>query len=107
MKLGLYKVNNSLGYDRTTFYNYYDNPHKIEEMLQPLLDKDEAAIVNLEDVESIDEFAEGYNDELYDGGWWAVTIRDYEDDEVERLADAYNALTCAQKDKFLRLTGNE
>lgn len=107
MKLGLYKVKNSLGYDRTTFYNYYDNPRKIEEMLQPLLDKDEAAIINLEDVESIDEFAEEYNDELYDGGWWAVTIRDYEDDEVERLADVYNALTDEQKDKFLRLTGNE
>ena len=58
MKLGLYKVNNSPGYDRTTFYNYYDNPRKIEEMLQPLLDKDEAAIINLEDVASIDEFAE-------------------------------------------------
>lgn len=29
------------------------------------------------------------------------------DEEVERLAEAYNALTCAQKDKFLRLTGNE
>lgn len=29
------------------------------------------------------------------------------DDEVERLAEAYNALTCAQKDEFLRLTGNE
>lgn len=32
---------------------------------------------------------------------------DEEDDEVERLAEAYNALTCAQKDEFLRLTGNE
>lgn len=30
-----------------------------------------------------------------------------EDGEVERLAEAYNALTCAQKDEFLRLTGNE
>lgn len=30
-----------------------------------------------------------------------------EEDEVERLAEAYNALTCAQKDEFLRLTGNE
>lgn len=29
------------------------------------------------------------------------------DDEVERLAEAYNALTCAQKNDFLRLTGNE
>lgn len=29
------------------------------------------------------------------------------DEEVERLAEAYNALTCAQKDEFLRLTGNE
>ena len=27
--------------------------------------------------------------------------------EVERLAEAYNALTCAQQDEFLRLTGNE
>ena len=27
-------------------------------------------------------------------------------EEVERLAEAYNALTCAQKDEFLRLTGN-
>ncbi len=32
---------------------------------------------------------------------------DEADDEVERLAEAYNALTCAQKDEFLRLTGNE
>lgn len=79
MKLGLYKVNNSLGYERHTFDNIYDDPRKIEEMLQPLLDKDEAAIINLEDVESIDWFAEEYNDELYDGGWWAVTIRDYDE----------------------------
>ena len=28
-------------------------------------------------------------------------------DEVERLAEAYNSLTCAEKDRFLRLTGNE
>lgn len=107
MKLGLYKVNNSFGYYRHTFDALYDNPQKIEEMLQPLLDKDEAAIVNLEDTESVDFFVSEYNDEVYDGGWWAVLIRDYEDDEVERLADAYNALTCAQKDEFLRLTGNE
>lgn len=79
MKLGLYKVNNSLGYERHTFDNIYDDPRKIEEMLQPLLDKDEAAIIGLEDVESIDLFAEEYNDELYDGGWWAVTIRDYDE----------------------------
>ena len=29
------------------------------------------------------------------------------DAEVEDLAERYNALTCAQKDEFLRLTGNE
>ena len=29
------------------------------------------------------------------------------DAEVEDLAERYNALTCAQKDEFLRMTGNE
>ena len=36
-----------------------------------------------------------------------LVLNDEEPDEVERLADAYNALTCAEKDRFLRLTGNE
>lgn len=73
-------MNNSLGYERHTFDNIYDDPRKIEEMLQPLLEKDEAAIVNLEDMESVDFFVNDYNDQEFDGGWWAVTIRDYEDD---------------------------
>ena len=35
------------------------------------------------------------------------TDEDDIDEQVERLAEAYNALTCEQKDEFLRLTGNE
>lgn len=80
MKLAFYQVNNSLGYERNTFDALYDNPRKIEEMLQPLLDKDEAAIVNLADTESVDFFVDEYNDEVYDGGWWTVLIRDYEEE---------------------------
>ena len=84
MKLGFYKVDNSLGYGRHTFDNIYDKPEKIEEMLQPLLDTDEAAIVYLESKESIDIFVDEYNDEIYDGGWFVVLIRDHEDDEPKK-----------------------
>ena len=76
MKLAFYKVDNSLNYERHTFDNIYDKPQEIEKMLLPLLDKDEAAIVNVEDKESLDYFVEEYNDEIYDGGWWCVVIND-------------------------------
>ena len=81
MKLAFYKVENCMGYERHTFDWYCDNPAKIEEMLQPLLEKDEAAIVNLEDWHSIDIFTDEYNDEIYDGGWWSVLINDYDLDD--------------------------
>lgn len=81
MKLGLYKVDNSLGYERHTFDALYDKPRKIEEMLQPLLDKGEAVIVNLETEGSVDEFVGEYNDKIYDGGWWSVLIRDCKDEK--------------------------
>ena len=78
MKLGFYKLDNSLGYNRNTFDDFYDKPNEIEKMLQPLLNNDEAAIVNLEDTESVDYFAEEYNDEIYDLGWLCVVIHDEE-----------------------------
>ena len=88
MKLGFYKVDNSLGYERHTFDYLYDDPQKIEEMLQPLLNDDnEAAIVNVEDVDSLDYFADEYNDEVYDNGYWCVLIRDYGKDIEERCKD--------------------
>lgn len=75
MIIAFYKVSNSLGYERHTFDELCDQPEKIEEMLQPLLDKDEAAIVNLDDYESVELFADEFNDEVYDDGWWCVALR--------------------------------
>lgn len=66
-----------------------------------------------------DTYADNYDidqlPELVNEAWAHVLVKAKEgkqkvwqqDDEVERLAEAYNALTCAQKDEFLRLTGNE
>lgn len=93
MKLAFYKVNNSLNYERHTFDNIYDKPQEIEKMLLPLLDKDEAAIVNVEDKESLDYFVEEYNDEIYDGGWWCVLINDYEEDELAMWIVSYVGLS--------------
>lgn len=76
MKLGFYKVGNSQGYGRHTFDNMYDKPEEIERMLQPLLnDDDEAAIINLDDCESVELFAEEHNDDVYNG-YWCVVIRE-------------------------------
>lgn len=73
MKLGFYKVDNSLGFDRHSFDCM--SGEQIELHLQPLLNDDnEAAIVNLDDFESVEIFSEEFNDEIYDGGWWCVVI---------------------------------
>ena len=75
MKLAFYKVGNSLGFDRHSFDDM--SAEQIELHLQPLLNDDnEAAIVNLDDKESVEFFTEEYNDEIYDLGWWCVLIRD-------------------------------
>ena len=75
MKLAFYKVGNSLGFDRHSFDDM--SAEQIELHLQPLLNDDnEAAIVNLDDEESVEFFTEEFNDEVYDGGWWCVLIRD-------------------------------
>ena len=73
MKLAFYKVDNSLGFDRHTFDGM--SSEQIEASLQPLLnDDDEAAIINLDDPESVGFFTEEYNNEVYDNGWWSVLI---------------------------------
>lgn len=75
MKLAFYKVGNSLGFDRHSFDDM--SAEQIEQHLQPLLNDDnEAAIVNLDDEESVEFFTEEFNDEIYDLGWWCVLIRD-------------------------------
>ena len=75
MKIGFYKVDNSLDFDRHSFDDM--SAEQIELHLQPLLnDNNEAAIVNLDDKESVEFFTDEYNDELYDGGWWCVLIKD-------------------------------
>lgn len=75
MKLAFYKVGNSLGFDRHSFDDM--SAEQIELHLQPLLNDDnEAAIVNLDDEESVEFFTDEYNDEIYDLGWWCVLIRD-------------------------------
>jgi len=75
MKLAFYKVGNSLGFDRHSFDDM--SAEQIELHLQPLLNDDnEAAIVNLDDEESVEFFTEEFNDEIYDLGWWCVLIRD-------------------------------
>ena len=74
MKLAFYKVGNSLGFDRHSFDDM--SAEQIERHLQPLLnDNNEAAIVNLDDEESVEFFTEEYNDEIYDLGWWCVLIK--------------------------------
>ena len=73
MKLAFYKVSNCCDYGRHSFDDC--TPEEIEQMLEPLLERDEAAIVNVYDKESLELFVEEYNDELYDGGWWCVLIK--------------------------------
>lgn len=81
MKLALYKVGNSLGFDRHTFDGY--EPKAIEDALQPLLNDDnEAAIVCLEDAESVELFVEEFNNQVYDG-YWGVLIPSYESNKTE------------------------
>jgi len=74
MVLAFYKVNNSLGYERHTFDDMYDNPKGIKEMLSKLKDG-ELKMYNLGDAREASFFQEDYNDEEMDGGWWCVLIR--------------------------------
>jgi len=99
MKLAFYKVDNSLGFDRHSFDDM--SAEQIELHLQPLLNDDnEAAIVNLDDDESIEYFTEEYNDEVYDLGWWCVTIPDYQTEEEKQAETAI-------RDEYNRISENE
>ncbi len=80
MKLAFYKVDNSLDYERHTF-DYAKNNQEILDMLHQL-PEDEYRIYDFDDpdrkrgvIDSID-FQEDYNNEIYDGGWWCVVLKD-------------------------------
>lgn len=74
MEIAFYKVDNPLGFDRHTFD--YKDSEEIKSHLQQLKDAGgEVEIFNLEDILSIYSFVEGYNDEIFDGGWWCVLIK--------------------------------
>jgi hypothetical protein len=73
MILAFYEVGNSLGYERHTFDEMYDNPKKIKEMLSKLPDN-ERKMYDLKDDSDASIFQDDYNDEELDGGWWCVLI---------------------------------
>ena len=79
MKLAFYKVNNSKGYERHTFDNIYDQPNKIQKMLDEL-QYDEVKIYDISKASystrepSLLDFVEDYNNEELDNGWWTVII---------------------------------
>lgn len=99
MKIGFYKVDNSLGFDRHSFDDM--SAEQIELHLQPLLnDNNEAAIVNLDDKESVEFFTEEYNDEIYDLGWWCVLIRDEKNDYSDTMQDKLSWLLQSHYNTF-------
>ena len=75
MLLAFFKVDNSKGYERHTFDVFCDRPQVIKEMLSELSD-DELRIYDLDNEFEYDYLQEDYNDEILDGGWWCVVIRD-------------------------------
>ena len=99
MKIGFYKVDNSLGFDRHSFDDM--SAEQIELHLQPLLnDNNEAAIVNLDDKESVEFFTEEYNDEIYDLGWWCVLIRDEKNGYSDTMQDKLSWLLQSHYNTF-------
>ena len=83
MILAFYRVDNSLKYERHTFDDLYEQPNKILDMLKKL-DDDEwrlyhTSVYGYGDVTpcpNMADFEDDYNDEILDGGWWCVVIRD-------------------------------
>lgn len=73
MKLGFYSVDNSKDYDRHTFDCIYDEPKKIEEMLNEL-EEDEFRIYDMSEKSNAYFFQDEFNDEVLDNGWWCVPI---------------------------------
>ena len=78
--LAFYKVDNSLGYERHTFDDIYDDPNRILKMLYNLPD-DECRISDLSTnlhrtgmFLDLSDLIEDYNDEELDGGWWSVLL---------------------------------
>ena len=75
MELAFYKVDNSKNYERHTFDVFCDRPRVIKEMLSELSD-DELRIYDLDNNFDSDYLQEDYNDEILNGGWWCVVIRE-------------------------------
>lgn len=78
--LAFYKVDNSLGYERHTFDDIYDDPYRIQEMLFKL-PNDECRIYDLSTnlngagmFLDLSDLIDDYNDEELDGGWWSVLL---------------------------------
>lgn len=80
MKLAFYLVDNSQEYDRHTFDNVYDNPQKIQELLDKLPPEEvryydiNPSTHGIYRTPDLLDFKEDYNDEVLDGGWWVVLI---------------------------------
>ena len=102
MKLAFYKVSNSKDYERHTFDYIYDKPQEILKMLRKLK-SDEWIMYDLTETSrstmypTLGDFEEDYNDEMLDGGWWSVIIRDYQtEDEKQtetKIRDEYNRIS--------------
>lgn len=82
MTLAFYKVDNELGYGRHTFDDIADKPEQIKEMLSKLSDE-ELIIYDLNHYgygnvpsPNLADFETDYNDEVLDGGWWCVVIKE-------------------------------
>ena len=83
MKLAFYRVDNSCGFHRHSFDDIYDKPQEILETLSQLED-DELRIYDtsvygygkVQPAPNLADFEDDYNDEILDGGWWCVVIRE-------------------------------
>lgn len=71
MKLVFYTVDNSQDFDRHSFDNMEEEA--IFEQLEKLSEY-EVRVYDFEHSLDALEFANDYNDELLDGGWWCVII---------------------------------
>ena len=75
MTLAFYKVDNSKNYERHTFDNLYDKPQEIKNMLCGLSD-DEFRAYDMDNKYDAIALEDDYNNEVLDGGWWCVVIKD-------------------------------
>lgn len=106
MKIGFYRVDNSLGYKRHTFDSISDKPEEIEKMLDKLPDGE----VKVYDVSAygwdgnkpspnLSDFEFDYNDSAFDGGWWCVII--IQDSQKNNKSDVENLSKIAEDEELM------